>query len=517
MTVQLLTISSQVFNRYITTAGEIFVSCPTGYKALIVTYNADGTYGGYTPNTGYHEGSFSVTTPKPYISIEVRKTDETALTASDVNASAFVLSSGVIANKIADIINDTQNGLVKTNKSLDIWGQRKINAGEFVSVVLPELAFLSNADLPLYTDGYNYKHYIDLTVMKNPSANTYTVTNQTELLSAMSNASSGDTIILKSGVYSPIAIEKSINLVADGEVLFVPIIPTSFAESSTAGAYSASMARPTAVYDITHISDGIIQKLTHTTNVSDLSNKGIWYYSTSNSKLYVHNFDSEKPTEKTIVCDDTTSAVITINGNNTVYLQGLTIIGGTSNILATGGDLICVDCTMLYANTNNAITMQATNGYFQRCITAFAQLDGFNYHKNSNDVLSYGLEVDCIGHDNGNRDSGQSNNGSTMHDGGAVVRIGGSYYNNKGGNIADISGNGLSYNYDCLAYDSTADTDAELNTKSDFWAYYGCSMYLYGCRGIGDSKYNLYANGNGIIYQKNCEFERSAGNIEVIS
>ena len=107
-----------------------------------------------------------------------------------------------------------------------------------------------------------------------------------------------------------------------------------------------------------------------------------------------------------------------------------------------------------------------------------------------------------------------------MHDGGKIIRINGLYYNNNGGNVADTSPDGISYNYGCVAFDSLAPHgDANTDqTSADFWVRSTASMYLYGCRAIGNSEYNLRTPtaGTSTIYVNKCEFERTIGHIENI-
>ena len=85
------------------------------------------------------------------------------------------------------------------------------------------------------------------------------------------------------------------------------------------------------------------------------------------------------------------------------------------------------------------------------CVAAKNIDDGFNYKKGAG-VTPYSVEIDCIGRDNGL--TGDIDNGSTMHEGGRIVRIMGEYMRNVGRNVHDIDNNSQSWNLGCNAHDS---------------------------------------------------------------
>jgi hypothetical protein len=95
-----------------------------------------------------------------------------------------------------------------------------------------------------------------------------------------------------------------------------------------------------------------------------------------------------------------------------------------------------------------------------------------------------------------------------MHDGGKIIRVNGAYYNNYGGNVADIGGS-QTYNYGVVAFDSKAIDEAQ---SGDFWCWTGAVMNLFGCRAIGDSKYNLYCV-SGTINVTKTEYGTKPGHV----
>ena len=423
---------------------------------------------------------------------------------------------------------------------LDIWGARHAYEGENKRIVLPDFDFLSGYDLPIYGSKYRYKHYIDLSKYKNASLHTYVANDQTDLSAALANAISGDTIILKNGRYTPITITKSINLIGAGNVVFSPENTTQFVTTATAGVYKTAdnsyPASPNRAFDISRIADGIITELTlsndGTTGV--VNNPGTWYWHSVSKNIYIHLYGEIQPNPDDIVftyaADDNGIFIKPSGENAKVYMENIIVIGGKANVhyedVASYNNqaLVAVDCKMYYARFN-ALALRGVKGYFQNCECAYARMDGFNYHINNTGnneygdntgTLAHGLEVDCIGHDNGIGDTGTaySDNGTTCHDGGKMIRIGGVYYNNKGGNVADKDTETESYNYNCYAFDSVAPNDTN---KADFWASLGTNMYLYGCRANGDSQYNLMAANSATIHFSGVEYTTHTGAITPIN
>ena len=423
----------------------------------------------------------------------------------------------------------------RNNAAYDIWGLRTVNPGEYAPIALPALTYMDGVNLTLLSDGYNFKPICDLRQNKNVSANTVRVTSPAELSAAINAAANGDTIILAPGLYTPIEINKPINLIGEDGVVFARDTLGAFVQTATQGIYRtvASIAtEPTAVYDLSRKNEGIITQLEKKSTVAlVVRDAGTW--TINSGSLYVHLYGEAEPTETTVLINNGTDDVIKSvapEANGTIYLENITVFGGKRNLYAettatyTERRIIAVDCKFICAWNNHNIGLLGVDGFFQRCESMLSYRDGFNYHADTvNSILSNGLEIDCIGHDNGARHTGQtspSENGTTIHDGGKIIRINGLYYNNNGGNVADTSPNGESYNYGCVAYDSMApqaDTNTE-QTSADFWVKTGCQMYLYGCRAIGNSQYNLRTDPNSnAIHVENCEYTRTVGNIVPIT
>jgi hypothetical protein len=445
--------------------------------------------------------------------------------SSDVN------TMNVDLENVKNELNSNANVYAPKN-NLDIWGVRGSYDSAYTYVDFSDLTFLDDTGIELYNSGYKNKCDIDLSEMKNNVSGSATVDNQSDLETALSNASI-NTIYIKKGRYSGITVAKSCNIIGEEGVVFAPS-KIAFVQSTTPGIYRTGSntvsANPVNVY---YVRDNDIVFLKHAASTSDVvSTPGSWFWSESVGSVYIHlPYEAETNGDNIIITLATDTSIIktkATNANAKIYLEKLTVVGGKSNVWSedstdsTAQKLIAKRCAFLGASLSNAISLRGVNGYFQNCECAYAYLDGFNYHKNdtannssgdNTSTLSNAIEIDCTSHDNGMNNSGteHSNNGTSVHDGGKCVRINGVYYNNDGANVGDISVNSISYNYGCYAFDSAAPSDTN---KADFWAQNGAKAYLYGCRANGGSQYNLWAGSNGaVIYTSKTEYTTHTGTI----
>lgn len=170
----------------------------------------------------------------------------------------------------------------------------------------------------------------------------------------------------------------------------------------------------------------------------------------------------------------------TINTN--VWLENTTFVfGGQAACLnrSSTSPALFSDCTFKYAKQNGFMS-QGGKSYLLNCESYNNGRDGFSYKKlNSN--VSYGFEVGCTAHHNGDNESTGSDNGSTAHEGSIVTRINGKYYENKGPNIADVNPGTMSYNLNCACSNSTATAQ---DRQIDFNIEDG-TMYLDRCTSDG--------------------------------
>ena len=179
--------------------------------------------------------------------------------------------------------------------------------------------------------------------------------------------------------------------------------------------------------------------------------------------------------------------------------------------------------TFSTAGNNNGRPAYKT--YLLDCIAAYANRDGFNYHS----ALSQGrntnvraVEVNCLSYCNGVYPAGgaelstASNNGSTAHEGMAVLRVGCKYWNNMGSPVADIN-DCFSISLGCEVYSIA---DGATGEKYAFWVDNRNvsepvnNKYIIDCLGTGA---NLDAGITATSTTYVCDYEGYKKSINAIS
>lgn len=201
--------------------------------------------------------------------------------------------------------------------------------------------------------------------------------------------------------------------------------------------------------------------------------------------------------------------------SSSAYIENVTFKGGNASsgsaFIATcsaSGKTVCfVDCTFESAG-EQGLAVTGIDAVLVNCIAYGNRLDGFNYHKVTDNGTTYipnVLEIDCVAYDNGDA-SVDSCNGSTAHDGVQIVRLNCEYYSCHGGVVAEIGGQNegnpttKSINFGVLSHDSTGYG----TYAASFWASYNTEMYLYNCKSFG-STYDITALNDGKVVVRNLE------------
>lgn len=265
-----------------------------------------------------------------------------------------------------------------------------------------------------------------------------------------------------------------------------------------------------AVYDKAHPdANGDWQKLTARASAAEVeANPGSWY--TDGTSLWVRLSDGRQPDARVHAIFSSVGRSFWVNGAVTVYLEGIDLEGGWAEgclqVSATAGPnsptLYAKNCSFKYS-AGHGVSNQGATTYFQNCLAARHVDDGFNYHVAQN-VLPLAVEIDCVGRDNGAE--GDIDNGSTMHDGGVVVRLSGRYMRNVGRNVHDIGNGTKSWNLGCRAYDSTSQVN-----RADFAAGTtnpaGGEMWLERCQAGA-----VEAATGAALYWRQCSLGSLTGN-----
>lgn len=211
---------------------------------------------------------------------------------------------------------------------------------------------------------------------------------------------------------------------------------------------------------------GLPIPLKNATSIDDCkANKNTWF--SNGTSLWVHRNDETEPTINSTVVNIGVSGVSPkLDDGGCIYFENFIFTSWiTANPLNVTNDSttpkgeICVNkCLMVGQRSNssrgNGVAIEGVkNAYLFNCITAYAQLDGFNYHytniteNEKRDCLA--VEYNCKAYDLGLDVQGAgSNNSSTAHEGSSILRIGTVGYRNTGATIIDVNGC-YSILYDC--------------------------------------------------------------------
>jgi len=399
----------------------------------------------------------------------------------------------------------------------------------------------------IYYDGINFYTDYKKEKFKNASTKTYYVSpngnNSNNGLSesapvksfseAISRASNNDTIILLDGDYTRdnsvdgIVINKNLNIIGQGNVRV--FMGNKLTYTKAAGynyVYQATRSNVAKAIDIS-IKEGI--ELTEVSSLEECDQlEGSWYK--NGNDFYVHAFDGGVPNNVIALLSVNSWIISNASQVINVYIENVNLYGGQAGTLSVNPEsnnntFVCLDNVGLYHGVGKGTNGNMLNGYtgtiiLHKVVAMYGEKDGFNYAKtslssNSNYPKPQFIEIDCIGANNGlkNQTIGQdaSNNGSTAHSGVQGIRINGKYYNNMGGNVADVEEGTKTVNLGCEAYDSACDYYSEKST--DFTAQQpGAEMWLDGCKSYNSkSNFNIYAISGTTMHLWNCMYDVITG------
>lgn len=319
---------------------------------------------------------------------------------------------------------------------------------------------------------------------------------------ALSN-SDVKTILLCAGVYGRASaffgnhINKSVNIIGIDPGVYITsgvFTNTSLLSGYSYVYYGSRGSKPTRIVDVRH--KDVAHRFIEYTEVNSIQavedTRATFFY--DNGTLYMHAYDNAQPLSQDVVmCTDVDN--IYIEGDVTVYLENMTVIGGKSALYgtATNSDasptIIAKDCSFWYSEDTNHDCVQLKGvqlSIFQNCEAWMSQKDGFNYHA-LYDVVPKAIEINCRGYYNGNTED-SNDQASTMHDTGKIIRINGIYGFSYGPNIGDETAGTESYNMGCVAFASKSTFYQTSN--ANYFPYTDVLMILDGCIGYS-SNYNI--------------------------
>lgn len=476
--------------------------------------------------------------------------------------------------RIATAFSNAENVKIiqKTGKKVDeesFWAAKAARYRNkyhkpFSAYKLPSTFDTDMFPISIFTDGYTAVYDFDITNLKNTGGATWYVSTDGTgdgssadapttidylFFSSTERVSDGDTVILLDGIYDAFTanaymddydtfrgkLQKNINMIAQnpGKVTIASVsaVDAEFT-SSGSGVYTATRSQVLKVVQILDKDDLVTAELKRVDSAESVT-EGTWYLDDSNT-LYVYLFGGAVPVDKENVLLLLNYSVPVLNFKEAgrdvnFYAEGINFIGGTpSNACIQGSagytmNFIAKDCAFLHAYDSalarDAVSVRGANAYFENCRAEFSSKDGFNYHSYDEIVPNF-IELGCVGANNGIDGFAESSdapwqNGSTAHDGAKGIRIGGTYYNNYGGNVADVHEGTETVNIDCTAFDSAYTGDSETENADFIAQQAGTTMHLLNCRAFG-SKTSAYAVTDALIKVQNCDLQHEAGGNAVI-
>jgi hypothetical protein len=324
-----------------------------------------------------------------------------------------------------------------------------------------------------------------------------------------------DRVIVKGGYYprangfASIAINRSVSIKAmTGEKVTISN-SEDLTWTKTAGktnVYQATRSAVKRVYDKTILDEfGDYKELQNVVSI-DLVDSTQGSYFSDGTLVYVHTPNSRASDNNIRVMLFADNLVFNAE---TLYLEGLDIEGGKQCLRSENPNnfpnnaVYGKNCTFKYASDGNSVHVWgAKQSFFQKCVASRSYQDGFNYHI-FHTIKPRVIEVDCIGRHNGRTGADSSNNGSSVHDGGTVIRVNGEYFGNEGANVIDVNEGTQSWNIGVFSHESIATIGSVLN--ADFVASNTgqTKMWLDSCVSFGSS-YSLVVSGtNSIAYVNN--------------
>lgn len=288
--------------------------------------------------------------------------------------------------------------------------------------------------------------------------------------------------------------------------------------------YSTGRSAVAWVYDAKYIDGhGNYQKLTKVSSQTECeATVGSW--AQVGGTLYVHAFD-----ERNLSADSGDLKVFLkvnspkISDDVHVYVENINIEGfqttcfeARNNGSGHTPELYFNNVSLKYCYNGNGMSLNGVSRFIgYKVTTAHNGADGLNYHIRST-VIPSAYEIDCKHIDNG-QELATNTNGSTMHDGGAIVRVN-VFSTGASRNIHDVDDDTLSWNVDVRCGRSTsnvADTGAAFangSTSGD-----NSLMGLYYCEALENQcPYDLLDSVGSTTYLVETTLPNQLGNGTVV-
>ncbi|UNP87055.1 hypothetical protein MNZ23_05490 [Staphylococcus equorum] len=349
-----------------------------------------------------------------------------------------------------------------------------------------------NYDVGINKNAVTKRYYVDVKNGNNTNAGTESAPFQS--INRAIRYGDADEIVVQEGAYgwtngfSGFSQTKPFNLIGKGKVLIGAHRDgvTWNTNSTYSNVYQTNQTNVTEVVDYNNIDD--IKFLTKRNSAQEVSDNAGSYYINSSNNIYVRTHDDRVPDDQ--ILPNMFSDAVKITDNPKIYFENIRFTNSVKlTVTKSGNKFYAKDCYFSIGSGGNALSIEGYDyNILQSCVAKHATMDGFNYHV-KNGILPKVIEIDCIGFDNG-RNGADQNNGSTMHDGGQIIRIGGEYHNNGGPNVIDVNEGTVSVNIGVHSYSSRATTGTISNTSFKNGNVGKSKMYLFNCVS-NDSDYSI--------------------------
>lgn len=349
-----------------------------------------------------------------------------------------------------------------------------------------------NYDVSVNKNPVTKIYYVD--VKKGDNSNPGTQSLPFKSINRALRYGDADEIIVNEGVYgwtdgfSGFSQSKPFNLIGIGKVLIGAhrdgLIWSQ--DSTYSNVYQANATNVIELIDYHNMND--IKFLDKVNSVEEVSQKAGTYFIDSSNNIYIRTHDSRVPDDQ--ILPNMFNDAVKITDNAKVYFENIRFTNSVKLIATTAGkNFFAKDCYFSIGSGGNALSIEGYDfNIIQRCVAKHATMDGFNYHI-KNGVLPKVIEIDCKGYDNG-RNGADQNNGSTMHDGGHIMRINGEYYNNGGPNVIDVNEGTVSVNIGVHSHHSRASKGTISNASFKNGNLGASKMHLINCVSNG-SDYSI--------------------------
>lgn len=278
---------------------------------------------------------------------------------------------------------------------------------------------------------------------------------------------------------------------------------TGFASFS--GVYRLNSSGASMVFDAKYKdNDGAPFRLVDVLSLAECqSTAGTRYFDSANTYCYIHLLDGRAP-DVYVKCAAHGGFTPKINGN--LYAENIAFVGGLNCVASKGtSDVIQIfnSCSFI-GSYEDGLNIETTAGGFiaaYNCEAYHCGSDSLSYHHNG--TLSV-LEQNCLVIGYGGLNT--SDNCSSMHDNGRIVRVGGTYVSTHeiARTIHDIGGS-LSWNIECFATTGSRAGDALGNPAFAIGATSDTSeskMWIDDCIASGSGFYFGCFDNEALMYFK---------------